>query len=76
MTRHGQTDPVVALSPRRPARPCGSSTGMGRIAANNSGKINMSVRQIRSAIGLTGRPCPSIGLAHNPRPNTPKHKSP
>ena len=76
MTRHGQTDPVVALSLRRPAGPCHLGIGMEGIAANNPGKIDMAVRQIRVVIDLIGRPCTPIGRAHNPRLNTPKHKSP
>lgn len=76
MTRHGQTDPVVALSLRRPAGPCRLGIGMEDIAAKNPGKIDIAVRQIRAAIDLIGRPGTPVGLVHNPRPNTPKHKSP
>lgn len=76
MTRRSQTDPVVALSLRRPARPCEQRTEMETIMSDSLGKIGKAARQIRSTIGLIGHLCPPINVTRDQRRNTPKHKSP
>lgn len=76
MTRHDQTDLVVALFLRRPAKPCGPRTRMESIVPEIAGKIDTAVRQIRPYIGMIGHLCRPINVTDAPRPNAPKHKSP